>query len=98
MYIRARQKSLTLGNICIGWRATGLEPLSPITVLDRLHSSTDTPTSDPRTPGQTSSLDLSLLHSSPPDGTGLRHANALLNSELRKVDGIAPPLKPKISM
>ena len=93
MYIRARDKSLTPSNIRSGWRATGLEPLSPITVLDRLRPSTGTPPSDPRTPGESSSLDLSLLHSSPPEGTELRQANTLLNSELRKVDGLASPIK-----
>ncbi|KYG40210.1 hypothetical protein M433DRAFT_160780, partial [Acidomyces richmondensis BFW] len=33
----------------------------------------------PYTPGQSSSLDLSLLHSSPPEGTELREANIAYN-------------------
>ena len=93
MYIRARCRALTMQNICSGWRATGLEPLSPITVLNRLNPRADTLQSEPRTPGQTSSLDLSLLNSSPPDGTELRQANALLNSELSRVVGLASPIR-----
>lgn len=40
-----------------------------------------------------SSLGLSLLNSSPPGGTELRQANALLNSELSKVLGLASPVR-----
>jgi len=36
-YIRARAKALVLRNILSSWKATGLEPLSPITVLDKLY-------------------------------------------------------------
>lgn len=93
MYIRARSRALTTQNIRSGWRAAGLEPLSPITVLNRLGCRADAAQSEPRTPGQTSSLDLSLLNSSPPDGTELRQANALLNSELSKVAGLASPIR-----
>ena len=35
MYIRARGKALTSTNIVSGWKATGLEPLSPIHVLQK---------------------------------------------------------------
>ncbi|KAM0706169.1 hypothetical protein Q7P35_006718 [Cladosporium inversicolor] len=35
MYIRARDKAFTATNIKSGWRNTGLEPLSPIVVLDK---------------------------------------------------------------
>ncbi|KYG40719.1 hypothetical protein M433DRAFT_160013, partial [Acidomyces richmondensis BFW] len=38
----------------------------------------------PYTPGQSSSLDLSLLHSSLPEGTELREANIVFNSQIRE--------------
>ncbi|KYG39767.1 hypothetical protein M433DRAFT_9989 [Acidomyces richmondensis BFW] len=62
------------------WKATGLEPLSPITVLDKLHQPHRSGSSNPRTPGPSSSLDLSLLNSSPPEGTELYKANAVFLS------------------
>jgi DDE superfamily endonuclease/Tc5 transposase DNA-binding domain len=93
MYIRAREKALTSANIASGWRATGLEPLSPIIVLDKLAATPTPPPLPPQTPGQSSSLDLSLLHSSPPEGTELREANALFNSQIRDVDGVPSPAK-----
>jgi hypothetical protein len=36
MYIRARERAFTAANIVSGWKATGLGPLSPITVLKKL--------------------------------------------------------------
>ncbi|TKA64438.1 hypothetical protein B0A49_10136 [Cryomyces minteri] len=82
MYIRARAKAITANSILGGWRGAGLVPLSPMTVLDKLPSRSATTDSPPHTPLEQPDLDLSLLHSSPPDGTELREANALLNSTL----------------
>ena len=79
MYIRARTRALTSSNITSGWRATGLWPLSPITVLDKLPTP-PTPRPPLQTPSQSSSLDLSLLYSSPPEGTELREANIVFNT------------------
>jgi len=93
MYIRARERALTSMNIQSGWRATGLEPLSPIVILDKLAAAPTPQRLPPQTPDQSSSLDLSLLHSSPPDGTELRQANALFNSQIRDVDGVPSPAK-----
>ena len=76
MYSRAREKALTSANNVSGWKASGLHPLSAITVLNKLPSPATPRPSKPQTPGQTSTLDLSLLHSSPPEGTELRQANA----------------------
>jgi hypothetical protein len=93
MYIRAREKAFTSLNIQSGWKATGLEPLSPILVLDKLPK---IPIPLPvllQTPGQSSSLDLSLLQSSPPEGTELRQANALFNAQICDVDGVPSPAK-----
>ena len=93
MYIRARQRAFTKANILSGWRATGLHPLSPIVVLKKLATSSTPEPKAPRTPGQPMSLDTSLLDSSPPTGTELREANAVLHSELRKGGTIASPTR-----
>jgi len=93
MYIRAREKALTAANIVSGWKATGLCLLSAITVLDKL---APTPTPNPsnlQTPRQTSTLDLALLHSSPPDGTELRQASRVFNSQICNIEGLAYPVK-----
>jgi hypothetical protein len=84
MYIRARERAFTKANILSGWKATGLQPLSEIVVLIKLITPPILQPPLPRTPGQTSTLDTSLLNSSPPSGTELREANAVLNSELQK--------------
>jgi hypothetical protein len=93
MYIRAREKALTSANIASGWKATGLEPLSPIHVLEKLKLEPASQASNPYTPGQSSSLDLSLLHSSPPEGTELRKANAVFNSQLCEAESVPSPAK-----
>jgi hypothetical protein len=49
--------------------------------------------SPPRTPPEPTSLDLTLLDSSPPDGTELRQATALFNSELKKPGALISPAK-----
>lgn len=93
MYIRAREKALTSSNIKSGWCATGLEPLSPITVIDKI-ASKPTPTPlDTRTTTNSDSLDLSLLNSSPPDGTELRQANSMLNSALQSANALPSPVQ-----
>jgi len=93
MYIRAREKAITTANIKSGWKATGLQPLSAITVPDKLKQPTTSRHSEPRTPGQTSTLDLSLLTSSPPDGTELRRANQVFNTQICSVDNVPSPAK-----
>lgn len=71
MYYHAREKAFTSTNIEGGWKATGLMPLSPITVLAKIQ---------PSTPRQTNSFGLPLLHTSPLHGTELRRANAGVSS------------------
>ena len=88
-YIRAREKAFTLANLRSSWRATGLWPLSPIEILGKLQ-----PESQPLSLTQPSGpLDLSILNSSPPEGTELREANALLRSELKKSKALATPAR-----
>ena len=93
MYIRAREKAFTSASIASGWKATGLEPLSPIVVVDKVAATPTRRTLPPQPPGESPSLDLSLLHSSPPDGTELREANTVLNSELRKAGSVGSLIK-----
>lgn len=93
MYIRARVKALTSNNIRSGWRGAGLAPLSPITVLDKLLQNRTSAASPPHTPPQQTDLDLSLLESSPPDGTELRQANVLLNTAIKACRDLPSPAK-----
>lgn len=93
MYIRARQRALNKHNILSGWRSAGLMPLSPITVLGKLPGST-TPLASPlHTPPQHLDLDISLLNSSPPDGTELRQATSLLNTTMQACAELPSPAK-----
>ena len=93
MYIRAREKAFTLRNIQKAWQATGLNPLSPLEVLDKLPQPTQRPRStEPTRLEQQQSLDTSLLCSSPPEGTELRQANAQLHQALRE-EKLASPAK-----
>jgi hypothetical protein len=62
-------------------------------MLEKLATSSTTEPKALRTPGQPMSLDTSLLDSSPPTGTELREANAVLHSELRKGGTIASPTR-----
>jgi hypothetical protein len=84
MYIRAREKAFTATNIKSEWWNTGLEPSSPIVVLDKHRPAVASTPSPPRTPAEHASLDLNLLNSSPPDGTEVRKVTAFFNSELKK--------------
>ncbi|GAB7336127.1 hypothetical protein MBLNU13_g08914t1 [Cladosporium sp. NU13] len=93
MYIRARERALTSKNILSGWRSTGLVPLSPITVLERLPTRCASAASPPHTPRHQIDLDMSLLDSSPPDGTELRQANSLLNSAISACEDLPSPVK-----
>ena len=93
MYIRARSKALTSHVILSGWRGAGLVPLSPVSVLDKLPRWSGLATSPPHTPPQQINLDLSLLQSSPPDGTELRQANTLLNATIQASQDVPSPAK-----
>ncbi|KYG40143.1 hypothetical protein M433DRAFT_78648, partial [Acidomyces richmondensis BFW] len=81
MYIRARYQAFTSSNIVSGWKTTGLWPLSPISVLEKLPTQPALQPSEQDNTTQPTGLNLSLLLSDPPDGTELRQANALCNSE-----------------
>jgi len=76
IYYHAREKAFTSTNIESGWKATGLMPLSPITVLAKIQAAPPAQALSPSTPRQTNSFDLPLFHTSPLHGTELRRANA----------------------
>ena len=93
LFIKARQKAMTPGNILSGWRGAGLIPSNPQKVLGQLPAQTTTIVTKPCTPSDQAGLDFSLLKSSPPDGTELRESNVLLNSVLAQAPGLASPAK-----
>lgn len=93
MYIRAREKAFTSTKVQSDWKATGLTPLSPITVLSKLQARPTPQALPPSTPRQTNSVHLSLLHTSPPDGFELRQANALFNMQLLDAKSVPSPAK-----
>jgi hypothetical protein len=93
MYIRARSKAMASHIILGGWRGAGLVPLSPIIVLDKLPKLSGLAASLPHTPPQHIDLDLSLLQSSPPDGTELHQANTLLNTTIQASRDVPSPAK-----
>lgn len=82
--MRAREKSLRSSNIVSEWKATSLQPLNLVRVLRKLPETPNRMTGTPLTPMKTADLDAALLCSSPLDGTELRRANAVLESELAK--------------
>lgn len=93
IFAHARQRALNKHNILSGWRSAGLMPLSPITVLGKLPSRTAPSTSPPHTPPQHLDLDISLLNSSPPDGTELRQATSLLITTMQACAELPSPGK-----
>jgi len=62
-------------------------------VLEKVRQPNGHTSPDPRTPVRSKDLDASLLFSSPPDGTELRQANAVLNYELSRFDNVSSPVK-----
>ena len=93
MYIRAREIALRESNITSGFRATGLWPLSPIIVLEKLATQPALQALEPHHTTLRRGLDLSLLQSDPPDGTELREANALFISEVQKTVDLPAQVK-----
>ncbi|KYG40015.1 hypothetical protein M433DRAFT_98540, partial [Acidomyces richmondensis BFW] len=93
MYIRAREQALRSSNIVSGFKATGLWPLSPLTVLKKLPSQPNTQASERHNAAPLTGLNLSLLQSDPPDGTELRQANALFLTEVQKARDLPSPVK-----
>jgi hypothetical protein len=82
-YITARAKAFTSRNIESSFRASGIYPISPITILSTLRMTTSTPSTTPPPITTPKDLDRSLLDSSPPEGTELREATSLVNRIVR---------------
>jgi len=93
LFQNIRKKALNSSNIKAGWRGAGLVPFAPRKVLDSLpfNSSQQPSTPQMRTPNQ--ALDLSILRSSPPDGTELRQANQIFNTALASSGSPASPTR-----
>jgi hypothetical protein len=70
MYIRAREQALRSSNIVSGWKATGLWPLSPIAVLEKLPAQPATQPLEHDNATPYTGLDLSFLLSDPPTMIG----------------------------
>jgi hypothetical protein len=91
-YITARNKAFTTRNVESSFRASGIYPLSPITILSTLRMPTPTPRATPPPITTPNDLDRSLLDSSPPAGTELREATSLVNSIVRS-SNLETPVK-----
>lgn len=83
----------TSPNIRSGWRGAGLWPLSPISVFEKTNLHPTTTPLHTSTPTDTTPYDISLLDSSPPNDTELRHANAYLLSEVESGNTLRSPGK-----
>jgi hypothetical protein len=70
-YITARSRAFIPRSIESSFRASGIYPLSPITILSTLRMPTSTPPTTPPPITTPNDLDRSLLDSSPPEGTEL---------------------------
>jgi hypothetical protein len=70
-----------------------VDAVDPITVLAKLPASSTPAASPPRTRARQIDLDLSLLDSSPPNGTELRQASALLITPIQACRDLPSPAK-----
>lgn len=82
-FITARSRAFTTRNVESAFRASGIYPLSPITILSTLQMPLEPPRVTPPPITTPNDLDRSLLDSSPPEGTELREATSLVNSIVR---------------
>jgi len=85
-YIAAREVAINTSNILGGWRGAGLFPLNKQRILHQLFDKHPTPSP----PQQTTTLNLFLNNSSPPDALVLHSANAAFNSALFQTEAITP--------
>jgi hypothetical protein len=93
LYQTIRTKALSADNIYSAWRGAGLVPFCSGRVLNRLPAPFQPQPITPQQPTNTAQLDLSVLKSSPPDGTELRTANAVFNSALASNEPPASPTR-----
>lgn len=93
LYQTIRKKALSIENIRSGWRGAGLVPFCSGRVLNQLPVPFQPQPITPQRPRKTPQLDLSVLKSSPPDGTELREANSVFNSALASNEPAASPTR-----
>lgn len=93
LFQKIRQKALTPLNIKAGWKGAGLIPFFPQKVLNMLPFKPSQLPSTPQRKATSQDLDLSILKSSPPDGTELRQANKVFNSALASSNSPASPTR-----
>ncbi|RAL68240.1 hypothetical protein DID88_008942 [Monilinia fructigena] len=93
LFQNIRKKALNSSNIKAGWRGAGLVPFAPRKVLDSLPFNSSQQPSTPQMRTFNQDLDLSILRSSPPDGTELRQANQTFNKALADNDSLASPTR-----
>ncbi|RAL60126.1 hypothetical protein DID88_000751 [Monilinia fructigena] len=93
LFQNIRKKALNSSNIKAGWRGAGLVPFAPRKVLDSLPFNSSQQPSTPQMRTSNQDLDLSILRSSPPDGTELRQANQTFNKALADNDSLASPTR-----
>ncbi|APA09152.1 hypothetical protein sscle_04g039220 [Sclerotinia sclerotiorum 1980 UF-70] len=93
LFQNIRKKALNSSNIKAGWRGAGLVPFAPRKVLDILPFNSSQQPSTPQMRMSNQDLDLSILRSSPPDGTELRQANQTFNKALADNDSLASPTR-----
>ena len=97
MYARARAKSMTARNIRTGWKYSGLQPLNPALVLEKVSIHTvegerpETPLHQLLPPAS------EQLRSSPLQGTELHQTNQVLRRALESGTGLVTPTKRYIS-
>ena len=93
LYQLIRTKAFSAENIRSGWRGAGLVPFNERRVLSQIPLPMQ---GQPTTPQQLTALpdlDLSVLKSSPPDGTELRTANSVFNSALASNEHLPSPTR-----
>ena len=93
LFIRIREKALTPQNILSGWKGAGLIPFNTRKVLNNLPLRALNPPLTPQNTTTLQNLDLSVLKSSPPDGTELRHANSVFHTALSSNESPASPIR-----
>ena len=80
-------------NILSSWRSAGISPSNRRRVLENLPSASTPPDIPPRTPSENTTLDLSLLKSSPPEATELSKLNKRFTETSRKCGDVVSPVK-----
>jgi hypothetical protein len=90
---RAREKAMSKENILSGWRGTGLWPALPMRVLRSLPKDSPIPAPQSITPGATTTLDHSLLQSSPPEPVELSKSNKRFTESLRECPAVISPVR-----